>query len=295
MMLDLQTVFTQIFKGLEGVMADHGFNPVYPEGVKKAETPAVKRGKDSLLVNYIGEKAKLRVLYSGSKVFLLAADPETENDEDDGGYSSLSTCLLDLNTYADKDVRFIINELSDTIIENYGKKQLAAQKTRMPTPVSKAAAKSGVLSYDSNTLANRMAANYPELKEPYKKNIEDYGEFLAEDFFINHGNRVILDIIRENNPQKVKKLFGLLNEIYNDGTNEVQSLIVVTILGSIKNDPALIKIVLEHIDDAMMEPVIEVNRILGKSKSVNSRLLNPPVYKPKKKKKGGIMQSLGMQ
>ncbi|MDR1630340.1 MAG: hypothetical protein LBS36_09055 [Oscillospiraceae bacterium] len=294
-MLDLRTVFVQIYKGLDQVTAAHGFAPVFPEGVKKNETPVFEREEQSMLLQYAGEKAKLRILYANGKIFLLSGET-TAHDDDDSEFTAISTNLLDLEEYGEKDVKFIVNEISDTILDYYGKKQLAAQKSKMPVPVSKSAAKSGALSYDPNTLANRLAGAYPELKEPYRINIETYGEFLAEDFFVKHGNAVVHNALRENNPQKLRKLFNVINEIYEDGTNELQSLIVVTILGSLKNDPAKMKIMLEYISDSMMEPVIEVNRILGKSKSANMRLENPPVYKPKKaKKKSGIMQMLGLE
>ena len=290
-MLDLQTVFTQIYKGLEDAMSRQGFNSVWPEGMKKAEPPVFLFEGDSAALNYKGEKAKLRVLFAENKIYLLSAEPEADFS-DEGAFSRLSTCLLELDNSAEKDVKFIIGEFSDTVTESFGKKNLSA-KTKTPPPVSRAAAKSGTLSYDSNTLANRLAVNYPELKKPYQENIEAYGEFLAEDFFLNHGNAVVLNIIRENNAQKVKKLFSLLNEIYEDGTNEVQSLIVVTILGAVKNDPELIKTVLKNVSDSMMEPVIHVNAILAKSKSINMRLENPPKYKPKKKR-DGLLSQLGL-
>ena len=38
----------------------------------------------------------------------------------------------------------------------------------------------------------------------------------------------------------MKKLFGLLNEIYEDGTNDIQGLIAVSILGALNNDQELL-------------------------------------------------------
>ena len=294
-MLEINNVFTQIYAGVSESLAAYGFAPEFPEGVKKSEAPIWSRGQDEILLNFAGEKGKLRVLYTGGKIFLLSAEAEAI-DDDDSDFSRIATYLLDLEEYGDKDVKFIITEFCETINENFGKKQLNMKRNggKGPVPVSRSAAKSGALSYDSNTLANRLATNYPELKDAYKENIDNFGEFLPEDFFTNHGNAVIHQIIKENNSQKVKKLFTLLNEIYSDGTNEVQSLIIVTILGSVKNDPDMMKIILDNISDIMMEPVIYVNEILAKSKGANMRLDNPPQYKPKAKKSGGIMSALGL-
>ena len=130
----------------------------------------------------------------------------------------------------------------------------------------------------------------------YKKNLEEYGEFLAEDFFVNHGNKVVVETIRENNSMNMKKLFKLLNDIYEDGTNDTQSIVAVTILGcSLAENPDLIDNAKEYFSDTMNEPVNEIIKYLRKSKSARLRLQNPPLYKPKKEKKKGMMASmLGM-
>jgi hypothetical protein len=132
--------------------------------------------------------------------------------------------------------------------------------------------------------------------EEYKKNLEEYGEFLAEDFFVNYGNKVVIDTIRENDKIKMRKLFNLLNDIYEDGTNDTQSLVAVTILGSsLAANPELIDVAKEHFSDTMMDPVCQIINYLRKSKSARMRLENPPVYKPKKAKKKGMFASmLGM-
>jgi hypothetical protein len=94
----------------------------------------------------------------------------------------------------------------------------------------------------------------------------------------------------------MRKLFNLLNDIYEDGTNDTQSLVAVTILGSsLAENPELIDIAKEHFSDTMMEPVCEIISYLRKSKSARMRLENPPLYKPQKQKKKGMFASmLGM-
>ena len=94
----------------------------------------------------------------------------------------------------------------------------------------------------------------------------------------------------------MKKLFKLLNDIYEDGTNDTQSIVAVTILGcSLSANPELIDVAKEHFSDTMSEPVCEIIKYLQKSKSARLRLENPPLYKPKKEKKKGMMASmLGM-
>ena len=189
-----------------------------------------------------------------------------------------------------------MNEFSETLVEHFGTKNQKPTKQKLPQPVSKAAAKSGAVSYDPNTLANRFTAIYPELREEYKTNCEQYGQFLPEDFFMNHGTPVVLATIKENDPVKMRKLFNLLNDIYEDGTNEVQSLIAVTILGAMNNDQEMLAACVDYMCEDMMGPVINVNKYLASKggKSARMRLENPPKYKPEKAKKNGMASMLGM-
>ncbi len=152
------------------------------------------------------------------------------------------------------------------------------------------------MAYDANTLGDRFTKIYPQLREEYKRNIETYDEFLAEDFFVNFGNALVVETIRSNDKIQIRKLFNLLNDIYEDGTNDTQSLVAVTIIGvSIAQNPELLSNCEEYFSDTMREPVTEIIKYLTGNKSAMMRLENPPLYKPQKQKKKGMMSSmLGM-
>ena len=92
----------------------------------------------------------------------------------------------------------------------------------------------------------------------------------------------------------MKKLFQILNEIYEDGTNDTQSLIAVTILGELNNDQILLARCVDYMSETLAPPVIEVNRYLASAagKRAKKKLLNPPIYKPKKKKKPGLLAQM---
>ena len=282
-MLVINEVMATLYKGLADSMEKYGFAPVFPDDVKKSELPLRERQGGSCFIDYRGKAGKLRLLFSENKIFLLLGEQDA-SDEDDKAFKKISTMLMVLEEYTERDVKSAVNELCDTLEDNFGVKELAKKTNKMPATVSKSAAKSGALSYDPITLASRIVGVYPELKGAYKDNMDLYGEFLPEDFFVSHANALILDTIRKNDPKAMKKLFNQLCDIYDNGTNETQNLIVVTILGSAQNDAVLMKNMLEYVSDSMLEPVIEVNKILGKSKSARMRLENPPKYKPKKKK-----------
>ena len=240
---------------------------------------------------FSGDKGTFKLEVSDQKIYLKCtlakADMAVEND-----FSQESVSLFEEDSLRDQDIRSMSNEFGENIEKFYSAGQ--TKKSKLPTPVSKNAAKSGSVYYDTITLGARISQIYPELKDEYKANIEKYGEFLVEDFFLNHGNAYIINTIRENNPQKMRKLFNCLNEIYNDGTNEVQGVIVITILGSLRNDEQLLANCVDYMDD-MTLAVIEANKYLAKSKSANAKLENPPAYKPKKqKKKSSFLSQMGM-
>ncbi len=215
----------------------------------------------------------------------------------EGDFVKVESNLLDLATYEDRDIKSLSNEIIETVSSSYGKKARQAVK-KAPQTISKTAAKNGT-EYDANTLASRISALYPELKDAYKENFQTYDEFLGEDFFVNHANKYIMDTIRSNDHQTMKKLFKILSDIYENGSNDVQDLVVVTILGEIDNDQALLDKCRQYIEDNdFYDTLVAVNKYLASSagKKAKELMKNPPAYKPPKKKTGGMMNSLmGMQ
>ena len=290
-MADIYAVLADINSGLNETLKECGFAVVVPDGVEKGELPATTVA-GRITIEYKGENKALKIEHFNNKISLLGVSKEGEILSSD--YSQLFLSLLEETADA-KDVEYIVNEISETLVERFGTAAKKPVKSKLPTPVSKAAAKSGAVSYDANTLANRFTAIYSELREEYKANCEKYGQFLPEDFFINHGTPAVLATIKENDPAKMKRLFNLLNEIYEDGTNETQSIIAVTILGAMNNDQEMLANCVDYMSDDMMSPVINVNKYLASSsgKGARMRLENPPQYKPKRAKKKGMMSMLG--
>lgn len=216
---------------------------------------------------------------------------------EDGEFAKTESNLLDLESFEERDIKSLCNEITDTVATSHGKKAKQATK-KAPQTISKSAAKNGT-AYDANTLASRIVTLYPELKDAYKENFQKYDEFLGEDFFVNHGNAYIMQTIRSHDSQQLKKLFKILSEIYENGSNDVQDLVVVTILGEIDNDKELLEKCREYItDDDFYETLVAVNKYLASpaGKKAKELMKNPPAYKPPKKKNGGMMSSLmGMQ
>lgn len=292
-MLELDNALSLVVKGLESTTKEFGFKVIYPDGVRAPEAPIFK-DKDSSYIAYEGEKGRMRIVFKKNQLALHCATAD-EDDTPDDDMKRVSLSLLELEEYDEKDLSYIFDEFSESITKTYSTKRELRGDVKMPTPVSRSKAKNGTQYYDAVTLGSKIGGIYPELKEEYKANVSEYGEFLPEEFFVTHGNKYIENTIRENDKQKMRKLFNLLNEIYDDGSNDTQSLIGVTILGTILSEnPDLLPNAEAYFGDVMKEPVTEIIKYLSspRSKGAKMRLQNPPIYKPKAKKKKGFMQEM---
>ena len=284
-MLELDYALNLIVKGLESTTKELGFKVIYPDGVRPPEAPVFKE-KDMSYVAYTGEKGRIRIVFKKNQLALHCATADEEDTPDDD-MKRVSLSLLELEEYDERDLSYVFDEFIDSLTNTFKAKYDLRGNVKMPTPVSKSKAKNGLQSYDAVTLGSKIGGIYPELKDIYKANVTEYGEFLPEDFFMNHGNKYIEETIRENDKQKMRKLFNLLNEIYDDGSNDTQSLVGVTILGTILSEnPDLLPNAEGYFGDVMREPVLEIIKYLSspRSKGAKMRLKNPPIYKPKAKK-----------
>ena len=219
-----------------------------------------------------------------------------EDKGEDTAFETISKSLFELSDADERECRSFANEVSDEIRSIFAaRKKVDIDKIKMPKAVSRSKAKSGAVSYDVDSLANRFGVLYPDLKDAVKQNISDYGEFLPETFFTEIGTPRVLEVIRNGSEAERKKLFKMLGEVYEDGTNEVQDVIGVTILGAMKNDPALMEVADRYMTDYMSGPVHEINKITARKNRLTKRLANPPAYKPKKKKTGILQNALNQQ
>lgn len=273
---------SKVYAGIGDALSENSFSVRTPEAAQKDELPLFTEG-DSTYMEFTGEKGTLRLSFSGAQATLLYAD-------DEESFQNLSVNYFDAEGFDERDIKSLCNELSDSIRTKYsGKKAAKSKNTKMPTPVSRSAAKNGT-SYDGNTLASRLVGMYPDLKEPYHANYEKYGEFLADEFFTDYGTARVIGTIKAREKQSLTRLFKILNDIYENGSGDTQSLIAVTILGEMNNDPQMCETAAEYMCDDMRDIVLLVNKYLttAKGKRAKEKMKNPPAYKPKKEKKPGM-------
>ncbi len=263
------------------VLEKYGFKAY--KGDKEASLMS-SDGVDS--ITFTGEKGVVKLVYSNERVEMYLGD---DQDIPDAADSKIATSLLVADA-GDRDINYVVSEVKEMLDDKFSEKKATAKQRQMQkSTVSKNAVKRGSF-YDASTLASRLCLIYPELRDEYKANLEKYDDFLGEEFFENYGAKFIIDEIKGGNDANLKKLFQLLNEIYEDGTNDTQSLIAVTILGKLDNDVMLLARCVDYMSETMAPPVIQVNKYLqtAAGKKAKKQLANPPAYKPKKVKKPGM-------
>ncbi|MCC8073212.1 MAG: hypothetical protein LIO62_03710 [Clostridiales bacterium] len=274
--MEVKDVFKIIEKQLSDCNTELGFS---------------KESESENEIVFSGEKGAYKVIFDKENN-IMSFDCANETDGGEPKFNTVSRSLFEAERYDEKDARSLANEISDEITSLFkARKKVNLDKVKMPKAVSRTKAKNGIISYDTDSLANRFGTLYPDMKNPIKENIAKYGEFLPETFFKEYGTKRVLDVIARGDETECKKLFKMLNEVYEDGTNEVQDIIGVTILGEMKNDAKMMETADKYMIEYMAGPVHEINKITRKKNKFTKKLENPPTYKPKRKKRTSFMQS----
>lgn len=278
--MEISEVFRTLEKNLEQINDELGFRLT---------------DRDDSSIVFSGEKGIYRVVFD-SVSSIMSFDCAYDSSSDAPEFNTISRSLFDTQTYNERDIKSLSNEIKDELNSLFNsRKKVNLDKVKMPKAVSRTKAKNGIISYDTDSLANRFGTLYPEFKDEIKRNIVRYDEFLPETFFMEFGTQKVLDVIKNGSDADHKKLFRMLNEVYEDGTNEVQDIIGVTILGEMKNDPDMMAVADKYMSDYMAGPVHEINKITKKNGSLTKKLKNPPPYKPKKKKFNPMENALNQQ
>lgn len=251
---------------------------------KNNELGFKRSSADDKSIVFSGNKGMYRLVYNPDGP-VLEFDCAYETDESEAKWNTVSKTLFELEAIEERDAKSTANEISDEITSLFAaRKKVDLDKIKMPKAVSRTKAKNGAINYDTDSLANRFGVLFPDLKDEIKRNIAAYGEFLPETFFMEYGTPRVLDVLRNGSDAEVKKMFKMLNEVYEDGTNEVQDIIGVTILGEMKGDKELMARADEYMIEYMAGPVHEINKLTAKNSRLTKKLKNPPPFKPKKEK-----------
>lgn len=275
--MELNEIFRILDKNLKDINNELGFS---------------RSASDEKSITFSGEKGIYRLVHD-AETNIIQFDCAYEDKGEETQWNTVSRSLFELSVADDRDVKSLSNEIEDELQHLYNaRKKVDLDKIKMPKAVSRTKAKNGIISYDTDSLANRFGTLYPEFKDEIKRNIAEYGEFLPETFFVEHGNAKVLDVIKNGTKAEQKKLFKMLGEVFEDGTNEVQDIIGVTILGEMKNDPQMMAVADTYMTEYMAGPVHEINKLTAKNNKYTKKLKNPPAYKPKKNKAFSLQNTL---
>ena len=275
--MELNEIFRTLDKNLKDINNELGFS---------------RSASDEKSITFSGEKGIYRLVHD-AETNIIQFDCAYEDKGEETQWNTVSRSLFELSVADDRDVKSLGNEIEDELQHLYNaRKKVDLDKIKMPKAVSRTKAKNGIISYDTDSLANRFGTLYPEFKDEIKRNIAEYGEFLPETFFVEHGNAKVLDVIKNGTKAEQKKLFKMLGEVFEDGTNEVQDIIGVTILGEMKNDPQMMAVADTYMTEYMAGSVHEINKLTAKNNKYTKKLKNPPAYKPKKNKAFSLQNTL---
>lgn len=283
--MEIEKILQSVQNGISEKVEERKFELVKPEN-PSSEYPEASKEDNGHSLTYSSDFGLFKVSLNDSKAVFSVAAPVSEGEM--AQFKDVSTSFFDVKEADDRDLKYLVNEINDNIEENFkfNKTIKNISDIKLPPTVSKSAAKSGASYYDSATLASRYTVMFPELREEYKRNIDTYGTFLPDDFFNKYAYAAI-DVIKSNDKTQMKKLFNMLNDIYLDGTNETQSIIVVTILSKLNNDTELLASCVDYMDPELASAVINVNKYLATRSGKKAQFLldNPPSYKPPKQRK----------
>ena len=131
-MLELDNALNLIVKGLESTTKELGFKVVYPDGVRPPEAPVFKENNTSY-ISYTGEKGRIRIVFKKNQLALHCATADEDTPDDNMKRVSLS--LLELDEYEEKDLTYIFDEFTESLLNTFKSKHDLRGNVKMPTPV----------------------------------------------------------------------------------------------------------------------------------------------------------------
>lgn len=293
-MIEINEVFSIISKSLTNFVSVNNFTFRFDKETMTSRELPLEITESETKLYLDGETGTAIIVYnSGNNQIKLFGSADKGVGVSD--CKELSAWLLEPSVATESDVKSISNDFRESIEETFSKKSdTDLSKVKLPHSVSKSKAKTGAVSYDPITLANRFVMIFPEYKDELKINIVHYGEFLpldfCEKFIVPKFKQALKD---ELDAKTTKKFYKMLAEIYEDGTNEVQDIIAVVIMSHMDNKPENYEKLDPYMSDYMKPTIRSINKMMEGKKGEKNRekMANPPKYKPPKKNRS-IMQKL---
>lgn len=273
-MIEKNEVKKLIESGLKECLDLAGFSPVVrtSEEQVSAEELLPENENNFKVLEVANNTGAVRVMWNlDTKDFGLEFSDDVEANPDT--FSRVSLWRLNEDTSEVKDVKSIINDFDEAIRDRFVKRvAVDANGVKMPIPVSRTEVRNSGAHYDTNTLASRFATIYQDYKTIIKENIATYGSFLAEEFFTTKAAPKVAETIQYGSAQEIKKLIGMFNELYDDGSTEVQQIICVTLLGQFVGDEKSTEKLDQYMSDSLKKSVHEVHKYLASGTGKKKRI-----------------------
>lgn len=294
-MLNKTDAIFSLLKSLEPTLKCGGFRVIVPSDTQKGELPFMKVD-DKETLGLSGEIGSVLLIMSDKKLQVLCSD-EVGKSVGEMNYKAVSLSMFDYDEkdFDARDIKSLANEISDSIIKFYHidmssgeNSDAVAEKAKIDAAKRKKVNKNSSMSYESINLAAKISNIYPEIKDKIDENVDTYNIFLGDIFFDEVANPLIIDSIKKQDRQTMKKLFNVFNTFYDEGPKDTQSLVAVTILGrNIEKEPEILDIAEEYMDENLGPAVKQIAKYLSKAttKGTLKKFDNPVATKPKKVKK----------
>ena len=210
--------------------------PFFEENGFKADGDIFKSDTKALKVEYNETKQ----LYN-----LLAADLEEGKV---GEFSIITSYLFDDSQNA-KDAAAVGIDFVDTARKAMGikaKKKSVTGEADLPVATGSAV--------NVSTLASKLLAHYPNLKETYRAETSAKGKFLYLDFFTRYFVPEIRATLDGGNKKATKKLIDTLINVFVTGDKAVSTLVVAVLAAAIGTNVDRFKAATAHMDEC--QPLI---------------------------------------
>ena len=241
-------------------------------------------------ITYEGEYGKVRLEFDNNVINVKC---KAEGQE----WKTVAETLYDPSEegWEEKSTKSVANAICEAVATYYGTDCVFAGKVTktvkdnivdMPAAGSskKSKKKDAGDAYDAVSLANRMETIFPELKGEMIKNMEKYDMFLPEEYFETLVTPKITEAIKNNDRPVLKKVINSFNNFYNEGENDIQSLIVVSILGmNLAKDDSGLKNIETLLDKNLSEALMPVIAYL-KTGAAKKKIASFESPKPKQGK-----------
>lgn len=143
-------LFQKVAQGINETAGKYGF----------VTDGTVTENEDSCALSFHKDESVLSLKYE-NEILSLFFSEDAEADESKA--KRLEASLLSSDA-SERDVKYVIGELNETLTTSFGKKELAKKQNKAkaaPQTVSKNAVKHGSF-YDPNTLASRLCIVFPD-------------------------------------------------------------------------------------------------------------------------------------